>query len=686
MQKRLPKDHHLFNFNFFLFIFILILVKPGIAGAQNSETDTLRAVLDEVRIEAAQSFISEDNSPVALSIKKRSLNDLAVRPAVTLDELTFSMPGVFVNNRENFALGERLTIRGMGWRSQFGVRGIQVILDDMPLTVADGQTILNMVDPAMVRRVELLRGPSSTFWGNSGGGVLHMSTTPLPGESSLKYRGFGGTYGTFKQEIQLIESFQNADVHLYGTYFETDGFRDHSAARMIRTGAGIRFRSNENRQVRLAVLYAGMPKAENPGSLTQQLAINSPRLARDANVNTNSGKNFDQAMVSGTLIQKLGGNFLDITLHGTYRSLENPLPFGFIDVERLAGGFRGVYRFTGLPFELQTGTELKWQFDNRLETNNVNGNPGDRVDVNQNEDVLNQALFARINIPVQRFNFSAALRADRIRFSTNDNIQENREGSRTFTSLNPGIGIVYKHPGFKLFTNLNSSFETPTTTELVNRPDGGNGFNQSVEPEKTWGIETGIDGSFYQNRFEYQITWFGMRVNDLLVPFQTSPDGPTFFRNEGKTRNTGVETSFKIIPGRHISATLMYSWLDAEFRNGDFEGNNIPGVSPHRGGIEFKGDLKNYFFSADLEWVGSYFTNSENSVKNDSYKLVTFRASHSVNLERHGVTLKPFLSVRNILNERFNTSVSINAFGDRFFEPGSDRSLNAGIEISFDTL
>ena len=679
LNIRMLKTYHFFS-NLSCFLFLIFIASD--VTAQTTGNDTLRAELDEIRIEATQSILTVDEVPLSLSRKVRSSEDLAARPATTLDRLTFSLPGIFVNNRENFALGEQLTIRGMGWRSQFGVRGVQVLLDDMPLTVADGQTILNMVDPAVVRRIELLRGPSSTFWGNSSGGVLHLSTKPLPGESSFKYRGFAGSYGTLKQELQIAESVNDVQLHLYGTYFDTDGFRDHSAAEMIRTGASAQFSGWSNSQIRVAANYAGMPKAQHPGSLTGQLAGDSPRQARDTFVNTQAGKNFDQAMVSGSLLQQFGSDILNVTIHGTYRWVENPLPFGYINVERNAGGFRNTYEVSGLPFELHAGSEIKWQFDDRLETNNDNGGRGDEIDVKQRENVWNQALFTRVNVPVNRFTFSAGLRADRLTFSANDKLDTNTDGNRTFTSLNPGFGVTYKAATFELFTNVSSSFESPTTTELVNRPDGGNGFNQDVDPEKTWGLESGVRGNIRKLTLSYEVTLFGMLIDNLLVPFQTAPDGPTFFRNEGETRHAGVETSLGLSPIQNVNIQLMYSWLDAKFRSGDFEGKKIPGVSPHRFSSEISGNIGNTYISADLEWVGSYYTNSINSVENESYKLVSIRVNHSLDIPGSGIQLSPFIAVNNLLDERFNTSVSINAFGGRFFEPGADRSFQAGIQVS----
>src|SRR5690625_6422048 len=119
-------------------------------------------------------------------------------------------------------------IGGLGWRSQFGVRGIQVVLDDIPLTVADGQTVMNMIDPAMVQSLELLRGPSATFWGNSSGGVLYMRTR-LPSDApNIMFRSYMGSFNTMKQEARWHEHIGGVRWYVYGSHYNTNCYRDNS--------------------------------------------------------------------------------------------------------------------------------------------------------------------------------------------------------------------------------------------------------------------------------------------------------------------------------------------------------------------------------------------------------------------------------------------------------------------------
>jgi len=651
-----------------------------------SEPDTLRGVLDEIIIEAAYSPITLGTAPMAFSYKVRTEEDIAARPAATMDQLTYMMPGISISNRENYALGERLTIRGLGWRTPFGVRGVQVILDGLPLTEADGQTIMNMIDPAMVKRIELLRGPSATFWGNSSGGVLYLSTIPERSESKIQYRGYGGSYQTLKQELRWNFTSGQSQYYGYATYFDTDGFRDHSEARLFRMNIGSRHRFSQRSSLRLIGSYTTMPKSSHPGSLTREMAAESPRTARENFVNTGAGKNFEQLMGGASYIHQFDSGVLDLSAHGTYRDLENPLPFGIVTFDRYGGTIRSTYSFTDLPFELDTGAELRAQFDDRVRF----GAGGGEIVLEQQETVINQALFARTAIPLtSSFTASFGLRADWLQFRADgiqiiEDSQDDFEGKRNFFSVNPSLGFSYRFSRSQLFTNFSTSFESPTTTELVNRPGGGSGFNPEINPERTVGIETGIRGTINFLNSEYDITLFGMRVNDLLVQFQDEQDGQDFFRNEGNSNHYGVETSLSINPNDRFSLSVMLSALRAKFDDGEYDGNDLPGIPKLRAGMNITYKLTSQILSADVEFVDSYPANSANSAETDSYFLTNLRWTTTAIKLSENSSLRPFINVNNLFNTRYNTSVNINAFGGFFFEPGPDRSLQAGIQLTFD--
>ncbi len=647
-------------------------------------TDTLTANLDEIQIEATYSPITIGHATMALTYRVRTDDDISARPGATMDELTFSIPGISIQNRENYALGERMTIRGLGWRSPFGVRGVQVLLDDLPLTVADGQTIMNMIDPAMVRKVELLRGPSATFWGNSSGGVLYLSTMPERDAPLVQYRGYAGSFETLKQELRFNYTTDQTRLYGYTTYFNTDGYRDHSAARLYRGSLGIEQTLTEDSRIKFNANYTSMPKAQHPGALTDQMLEDSPRAARDNFQNTSAGKQFDQAMAGVSYLHDFETGVMDLSLHGTYRDLHNPLPFGYVGLERYAGGARGTYSFRQLPFNLDTGFELRIQQDDRFETDNINGERGDQISVEQTETVTNQAVFLRSSLPLsQSLTFSAGLRADRIQFKGEDELGEDLEGERDFFALNPSAGLIYRFESSQWFANFSTSFESPTTTELVNRPEGGNGFNQNVDPERAISFETGLRGIFQALNADYDITVYRMQVRDLLLGYQTETAGPVFFRNEGETDHYGLEASIRFSTNPMYSLELMTNVLRAVFNEGEYDGNDLPGVPTFRSGAIFTIRPGSQNFTLDAQFTDSYAADSDNNNMTDSYFVTDLRWTASPIALSNSVSVKPFFNLMNVFNERYASSVNIDAFGGFFYEPGTTRSFNAGLQINF---
>src|SRR5262249_52459299 len=116
-----------------------------------------------------------------------------------LDESVNNIPGVYVANRYNYSVDQRLSIRGFGSRANFGARGVKILLDGVPQTLPDGQSQLTNVDFGNLQSIEVLRGASSSLYGNASGGVLSLSSEPAaPGPFSQSFRAEGGSFGLVK--------------------------------------------------------------------------------------------------------------------------------------------------------------------------------------------------------------------------------------------------------------------------------------------------------------------------------------------------------------------------------------------------------------------------------------------------------------------------------------------------------
>ena len=77
-----------------------------------------------------------------------------------LDEALARVPGLYMQNRYNFAQDLKVSLRGFGARSSFGIRGVRIFVDDIPESLPDGQAQVDSIDLGSANRIEILRGPA----------------------------------------------------------------------------------------------------------------------------------------------------------------------------------------------------------------------------------------------------------------------------------------------------------------------------------------------------------------------------------------------------------------------------------------------------------------------------------------------------------------------------------------------
>ncbi|MFB6231637.1 MAG: TonB-dependent receptor family protein, partial [Salinibacter sp.] len=627
---------------FLVFLSVLVLGTDTPTAAGQSPPDTSIAMEVEmapVEVTATPFRIATEAASFAASVRTRSDAALNSTPSLSLEQITAGLPGLSVQSRTHFALGDRITIRGFGWRAQFGVRGIQMLLNGIPLTVADGQSVVHIVDPSFVRSVEVIRGPASTFWGNASGGVLSLSTQPSPdAEHTVRLKQTVGSYGLSKTDVQVTPNLGPHQLSVYSSYLAQDGYRQHSDTRLLRSGFTSDFRLGPDRGLRVVGALQHMPQANSPGSLSRQPAQNDPKQARPTILNFDVGKDVTQGQLGATYYDDAGFGTLNATAYGIVRDLQNPIPFSVIDLNRKAGGVRFTLEDRTSAVQWGVGVEGKLQRDDRKEFKSDGGVPDrDSVLINQFETVSNAGAFGRLALPLGRLKLSAGLRADWIEFEANDRTSANDDGTQTFRSLSPSVGLSYDLGTGRLFANLSTGLETPTTTELSNRPDGQGGFND-LNAEDILGIEGGATGTWSAQRLSYDLTVFYQDIENVLVPFQKKDFGPTYYRNQGAARNLGVESSIRWRPSGPLSARASYSYVDAEFTAGtiagpdtttSLDGNQLPGVPTHRLGATVQFQAEPVRSLVTVQHVGEQYGDSKNTATIDDYTTVDLRLSHS---------------------------------------------------------
>lgn len=678
---------------------------PGVAQEADSvgtPGDTLPSVvLDSLEVTVLRTPIELMEAPFAVSAVDVSRSRRG-EPGLAIDGALLGIPGVQVDDRYNAALGERISIRGFGARAAFGVRGIRVLVDGIPATLPDGQTTLSHVDPALLGRVEVIRGPASALYGNASGGVLRLRTVAPPAVGFREeLRTTAGSDGLLRLESRTGGSWNGAAYRLSLSRLEYDGFREWSASEHLRADGVVRVpRGAGELRIHLnAVDYS----ARNPGSLSDSALVADPTAAHGFNVAQGTREEGRQGQLGISWQDAVAGGRLEASAWAVRREIENPIPPAIIDLDRWGGGARVLLRDPAEPGSWRpgwaVGFETELQRDDRRNFENEGGSRG-ALALDQEETVTSGALFGQVHLrPGDGVDAMAGLRADVIRFEAEDHLvgagpagDPDDSGSRTLSAVSPSAGIgLEAAPGLRVYGNVATAFETPTTTELVNRPGGAGGFNPEVEPQRTVSVEFGVKGRLRPAgvRLAYQLAGYRARIADQLIPFEVPEvPGRRFFRNAGSSIHRGIEASAEAALPGGLSVEAAYTRTDArfdEFRTGDavHDGNRIPGVAPHD--VEVAAAWRSSgpaWARLQLRGVSAVPVDDAGTAEADGYVTVGVRIGADA-LPLAGARVSPFAGVDNLLDASYVTSVVPNAFGGRYFEPGPGRAIHAGVSVAF---
>lgn len=676
-----------------------LLLRP-VSAQQAPPRDTV-VELDSLAVTILRAPSRRAHVPYAVDVADESELRLG-KTGAFLEEALEGLPGVQVQNRFNYAVGERLAIRGFGSRAQFGIRGVKVLVDGIPATMPDGQSSLDHLDLATLGRVEVLRGPGSALYGNAAGGVLSFRTrAPWTGDLREEVRGVAGSHGLLDVDAVTSGTLGGTGYVAGVGRLSWDGFRADPTREGQTYGAAdrIHFNGQLTRPLgggRLRLTLNAMDlNAENPGSVAAADLGSSP-TARAYNVLQHTGKDLTQRQAGASWEGPAPGGTADVALWAIGRSVLNPIPTDIIDLDRLAGGVRallyGEQRSGAGPLRWSSGVEVEMQSDDRRNFTN-DGGEATALSLDQKERVGSAGAFGRLALGLPaNLELSASLRYDRVRFEVDDRLvgggNPDDSGERTLDAWSPSVGLLAEaSPEFSVWANISTSLETPTTTELVNRPDGGGGFNPALDAQHTTGLEAGARGRLAA-RLDWEITLFRADITGELVPFEVpGQTGRTFFRNAGESRHSGVEVVLDADLGAGLSTRATWTRVDARYETfevdgADLSGNRIPGLAPNRVQGLLTQERPRWFWAIEADWSDRVPVDDAGTASADAYALLDLRAGIR-ELALGDLRLAPFGGIANAFDESYVAAVTVNAFGGRFYEPGPGRSFHVGATVTW---
>ena len=677
--KRLPMSHSPLSR-------LVLLALPYLCSAA-ALAQPVPLVLAPLLVEAQRIDSLWQEAPAALSVI--DTEDIAsgrsqLQPS---DALAFA-PGVLLQNRDNFAQNPRISIRGFGARAPFGVRGLRVRMDGIPLNSVDGQAQLDAINSHNIARIEVLRSANAVLHGNGSGGLLdyHSHRASEAGDAQLALQ--VGGYGLRSLHAVLANEDEQLGARGSLSHLQQQGYRQQSAVE--RKHAGLWLDGQTGNSDWFAILsLLDNPLAQDPGGLTLAEWRNDPRQAAPLARQMDAGQQVEQQIASLGVEHPLGPDRHRLRAQGWWisRDFRQQLPFpgdSLVSYQRELGGASLEYHRPLGDLRLFLGLDAAWQGDDRQRyCRNSTGEPylcrpglSSDLALDQRETAHNTGLALQLAMPLGAGRWQLGLRHDRLRLAIDDQLQTDgidRSGSRHYRESHYSLG--YSHAldqRWHLFGQYATSFEAPTFTEFAN--PAGSGFRPDLQPQHSRSLEFGLRGEGHGLVLEGTV--FLVRVEDELIiddnPGALPGDQRTFYRNADRTRRDGLELGGRwwpaALPSLQLSAA--YTWMDARFD--DAEARHLPGLPQQFAFVDAQFNLHSgYFIGLDTQYLGRRYADDANTVPVSAQSLSNLRLGREF---RHGQLKGRWAwGIENLFNQQHLGNLRINDRNQRYYEPGAAR-------------
>ena len=635
-------------------------------------------------------------------------------PMVNLSESLSRVPGIVANLRNNYAQDLQLSSRGFGARSTFGIRGLRLYTDGIPATMPDGQGQVSHFDIAGARRIEVLRGPFSALYGANSGGVISL-VSAAPTGNAYAIDGDVGSNGLWQARLGAEALLSGGwNIRVQASQFSTDGVRPHSAAE--RTLGNLRLGWVGAQDTVTLLLNSVDQPAQDPLGLTREQFDTDPFQTTPQAILFNTRKTTGQTQGGGSWRHR----FIDagalsesaLTLYAGQRDVTqwqaippatqaNPQhPGGVIDLGRDYSGLdaRLIWRWDRASLIAGVATEQQREA-RRGYQNFIGGGADAQLGVtgalrrDESNRVRSSDLYLQGEVALAPdWMLTAGLRSGRLRVQTRDHYIANGDDSGTLSYgyTTPVVALQWlPSPAWNLYVSAGQGFESPTLNELAYRPDGGTGFNTTLQPQTSLQVEVGAKWRDDALGLGLDLAVFRAHTDDEIGVL-TNAGGRSTFQNVGSTRRSGAELGGRWQLHPQWRALLALTYLDAVYDDSFQTCAAVPCTRPQDritvpAGNKIAGTMEKSAFASlawrllpqtelalELRYQGQMPVNDRNSDFSPSATVGALRLSHSVPLGPG--TLSLLARLDNLTDKVYAGAVIVNEGNARYFETAAGRT------------
>lgn len=686
-------------------ILFFILFFYGI-GSVFSQVKKDTIAIPEIILDASPIKNSLQNA--ASSVSVLSSADINKTDGIILTHVLNTIPGVYM--QQGNLNTNRITIRGIGARSQFGTNRVKAYFEAIPLSSGEGETVIEDIDVESIEKIEIIKGPNSTSFGSGLGGVIHLFSreTPLL-ESSGKATTTFGSYGLLQQRLSGGYSDANSNVYSSFSDLQSEGYRANSSYKRKAFNLHGKQKLSKKGNLSFIGIFTRL-KAYIPSSLNENDFINNPKKAAPTWAAAQGYESYDKFLIGLGYDHQFSNKWsLKSSLFSNFKEGYETRPFDILADKINSVGLRINLnykdRLFSLPFELSFGTEMaaeKYKYS--LYRNLYLSQPGqgslegDQFSaIEQNRNYGNYFLQMEIWL-LKNLHLETGIALNTTTYSLDDVFKPNaatQNKTYTFGGIwSPRMGLSYKvGKGKNIYTSISKGFSVPSVAETLT-PEGQ--INTDLQPETGWNYELGFKGNWFGNQLYTELTFFSTQIENLLVAQRISDDQFVGI-NAGSSSHRGVEflISYKLFESSKFQVTPYFSGAVNNFkfkdfvdRGNDYSGNQLTGVPDKQ--LNFGVDVstkKGLSINMSYRIIGKIPINDSNTKYSEAYSLLDAKATYIFTILK---VLRTELNagVNNALDEKYAASILPNAVGlggaqPRYFYPGNPINYYRGFSVSY---
>ncbi|MDD1964761.1 TonB-dependent receptor [Pseudomonas putida] len=629
---------------------------------------------------------------------------------VNLSEVLSRVPGLVVQNRQNYAQDLQISSRGYGARSAFGIRGLKLFSDGIPASTPDGQGQAASLNLDVADRIEVLRGPASTIYGSNAGGVIQMFTRDGQGPATVGAETTFGSDGFNKNHLSAQGGNETAGFVLDASRMDTDGYRDHSAARRDQTFGKLTLNPDEDSH--LALIYSSLEQnnTQDPLGQTWDAYKQDPRSVASVAETYNTRKSIDHQQLGMNYERYFGDATLQFNLYAGQRSVIQYLSIprtvasnsqrggGVVDFDREfhGGTLRWIQPVSALPgdFKVTVGADYDRSQDDRRGYQNFSGSQlGVKGQLRRDEQDTATSLdpYVQAHWALGNWVMEAGVRHSTMTMDVDDHYLANGDGSgsKKYQQNTPSLSVMYAFtPDLHGYVSVGKGFETPTQAEMAYAPGLAESFNFGLDPATSTQYEMGLKARLGEGT-RLNAAVFEIHTEDEIV-VASSADGRTSYTNAGKTLRRGVEISLESQLSQQWQTTLAYTRTDATYDE-DFiqsgklieKGNQLPGVPLNSlfGELVWK-PRDGMSTGLEAQYRSQVYVEDSNQDKAaPAYTVFNWRARFEQDYGHW--TFHQLLRLDNLLDRQYVGSVIVGDSNARYYEAAPGRSWYAGAGFDY---